>query len=281
MAQSNAVAAGDERGATLSLALFERVAARVEAKTGIVLKSHKLQMVQTRLAKRLRALGLDTFESYVELIESPAGASEEGPFINAVTTNLTSFFREAHHLEDLRDTMLAPLAAAGQRRVRIWSAGCSTGEEPYSIAMTALGLGGAARGWDLKILATDLDTDVLARAAAGIYEADRIEAVPKELLGAAVTRLPDGRIEMRQAAKSLISFKQLNLLGDWPFAGPFDVIFCRNVLIYFSAEMKARLVDRYASMLTPTGTLYLGHSESLLGEHAMLRSDGRTIYRRR
>lgn len=258
---------------------FRRIAERVFATCGIVLKDHKRQMIYTRLARRLRALGLDDFGAYLDLLEGRDGAQELQEFTNAVTTNLTSFFREAHHFDHLRSTLLEPAAAApGRARVRIWSAGCSTGEEPYSIALSALASKAAER-CDLRILATDLDTKVLSKAEAGVYPADRAADVPADVR-AGLSRRGD-QVEASRAARDLIAFRRLNLLHDWPFSGPFDVIFCRNVLIYFDAATKASLVDRFAKVLAPNGVLYLGHSESLLGEHALLTSEGRTIYRRR
>lgn len=262
---------------------FRRIADRVFRHCGIVLKEHKRQMVYTRLARRLRALGLGSFAAYLDLLDSPGAAAELQDFANAVTTNLTSFFREEHHFEHLRTRVLAPRVAAGATRLRIWSAGCSSGEEPYSIAIAALGKGGPAAGRtaDLRILATDLDTNVLARAQAGLYKTDRLDGVPPALrTGAFVPREAD-MVEVAPALRAAISFRRLNLLHDWPFRGPFDAIFCRNVLIYFDAETKASLVSRFAALLAEDGVLYLGHSESLLGEHPLLVSEGRTVYRRR
>lgn len=269
-----------ERDFEMTDADFARVATMVESIAGIILKDHKRQMVYTRLSRRLRALGMQRFCDYLNHVESPAGAAELGEFSNAVTTNLTSFFREGHHFSHLAKEVLAPLAQSGERRVRIWSAGCSTGEEPYTIAMTALGEGAIGAGRDFKILATDLDTNVLATGKKGFYADDRLKGV-SEALRRTHTKAEEGGAVFNEKIKSLISFRQLNLLHNWPFGGPFDAIFCRNVVIYFDAETKAKLVNRYAELLAPNGTLYLGHSESLLGEHPLLRSEGRTIYRRR
>lgn len=258
---------------------FRRIADKVFRTAGIVLKEHKRQMVYTRLARRLRALGMTSFSFYMDHLDSAAGAAEQEEFSNAVTTNLTSFFRERHHFDHLRARLLEPAAREGRRRLRIWSAGCSTGEEPYTIAMTAQSAGALAR--DFRILGTDLDTNVLARAHAGVYRADRTQDIPTEMKSAALRRLSAEEVEVVPAVRAAISFRQLNLLHAWPFQGPFDAIFCRNVLIYFDAETKAELVRRFAGALAEGGTLYLGHSESLLGEHPLLISEGRTIYRRR
>lgn len=277
---------------------FAQFADRVLALTGIVLPLHKRQLVISRVRKRLRALGLDDFSAYLAHLDGPAGDAETGEMINVITTNLTAFFRESHHFEDLA-RLLAPNpvtntvqgAAAGPaarpgnagigRRMRIWSAACSTGEEPYSIALTALHAGFAATGTDLRILATDLDTDVLARAQAAIYSADRIETCPAEYRRGNFETLPDGTVRVASRVRGLITFNQLNLHEAWPVKGPFDVIFCRNVLIYFNAEAKQSIVKRFIDLLIPGGTLYLGHSESMLGNHPQLVNQGRTIFRKR
>ncbi|MEL6476596.1 MAG: protein-glutamate O-methyltransferase [Pseudomonadota bacterium] len=262
---------------TLTSEQFSRVAALVFSLTGIVLKEHKMQMVHARLMRRMRSLKIPRFEDYIALVESKNAGDEIEQFINAVTTNLTSFFREDHHFEHLESEILTPLANQGANRVRIWSAGCSTGEEPYSIAMTVL-TGQPRSNWDLRILATDLDTNVLAHASAGLYRNDKTEAIPERYRK--YTRQQADGLEMSAEAKRLITFRQLNLLETWPVSGPFDAIFCRNVMIYFEADTKADLVERFARLLAPHGALYLGHSESLLGTHPLLMRDGQTTYRR-
>lgn len=258
---------------------FNRASALVGKLTGIVIREHKREMIQSRLSRRLRARKLNDYKEYLDFLESDAGKSEIGEFINVVTTNLTSFFREEHHFTHMRDVVLERAAKAQQGRIRIWSSACSSGEEPYSIAMTVKS-SAAAQARDLKILATDLDTNILARAKSGVYGKDRVEAIPNDMLKSS-TVSAGADYEFRPEIKGMITFRQLNLLGDWPFSGPFDVIFCRNVLIYFDAETKRKVVDRMANLLTAEGFLYLGHSESLLGEHPMLISEGKTIYRRR
>ena len=212
-------------------------------------------------------------------MESSAGERELGEFINAVTTNLTSFFRENHHFEHLRSEMLTPMAAERQGRIRIWCSASSSGEEPYSIAMSVLETG-AHRNADLKILATDLDTNILAKAQAGRYGADRVKPISEAFQKKYFT--PSGaEFAVKPELKQLLTFRQLNLLHDWPMSGPFDVIFCRNVLIYFETDVKKAIVDRMTKLLRPGGALYLGHSEALLGDHPALKSEGKTIYRRR
>lgn len=264
----------------LSESDFKRVSTLVMSLAGIVIKEHKREMIYSRLSRRLRALNYATISSYLDFVESPAGQAETGELINAVTTNLTSFFRESHHFDHFRDEMLAPMAASGQSRVRVWSSASSTGEEPYSIAMTAMSTTGFHRFSDYKMLATDLDTNVLAKASAGCYDADKQKGLSPEQISKYFNQKPDGSIEAKPEVKKLITFKQLNLLHQWPVSGPFDVIFCRNVLIYFDTPTKRDIVDRLTRLVRPDGALYLGHSESLLGDHPLLRSEGKTIYRR-
>ena len=260
---------------------FTRLAGRVQALTGIVLPLYKRQLVISRLRKRLRALGIDGFGAYLAYLDSPAGETEAGEMINVITTNLTAFFREGHHFEDMAQVLAPrPEEAGTTRRRRIWSAACSTGEEPYSIAITALGAGLAGPGADLRILATDLDTAALARARAATYPAGRADACPPECRQGYFETLPGGQVRVAASARRLITFNQLNLHGSWPVQGPFDAIFCRNVLIYFSPEAKLSIVERFVDLLHPGGTLYLGHSEAMLGNHPQLVNQGRTIFRK-
>jgi chemotaxis protein methyltransferase CheR len=202
---------------------------------------------------------------------------------NALTTNLTSFYRESHHFDHLKNVVIPgmkDLASQNARRLRIWSSACSTGEEPYSIAMTLLDSGIDRRNWDARILATDLNTDVLAAADAGLYSADVCEKLPGALRRFIDPQTENGKFRVKTDVRNLITFKQLNLLGTWPMRHPFDVIFCRNVLIYFDNETKIELINRFVSLLRPGGGLYLGHSETLNGNHQGLALTGRTIYRR-
>lgn len=254
-------------------------------RTGIELGEHKREMIYSRIVRRIRALQLATFRDYCHYLQQNA-ASELTPFINAITTNLTAFFREPHHFEFLTRTALPEIRKrnAGSRRIRIWSAGCSTGEEPYSIAMTLQQHLGNER-WDARVLATDLDTNVLDHGRAGIYTRDRVaglddDIVKKHFLVSRGKRSDDDRYQIKEPLRELIRFNQLNLLEDWPMKGPFDVIFCRNVVIYFSKETQRTLFDRYADILAPDGYLFIGHSESLHGVSKRFQPIGRTIYRR-
>lgn len=263
---------------------FEALRKLVKEITGINLSDQKRELVYGRLARRLRALHLRTFAEYRGLLASDGG-KEIGEFCNAITTNLTSFFRESHHFDYLREQVLQPLAAdrAGSRRVRIWSAGCSTGEEAYSLAMTAIESFPDLRTWDVKILATDLDSDVLAKAQRGIYAAERVRAIgPQRLSRFFVERR--GRegpcYEATPELTSLITFKQLNLMHPLPMKGPLDAIFCRNVVIYFDKDTQRELFARVAHLQRPGNLLFLGHSESLFKVSESYTPIGKTVYRR-
>ena len=264
---------------------FARLAGRIEALTGIELPPHKHELLSCRLRKRLRKLRIDDFGAYLAYLDSPVGEAETCEMINVVTTNQTGFFREGHHFGDMAQVLAQhPRETGGEigaaRRLRIWSAACSTGEEAYSIAMTLLQAGLARPGVNLRILATDLDTGALSWARTATYPAERITACPPELRKGYFEVRPDGRFRVSGRARSLITFNRLNLHEPWPVSGPFDAIFCRNVLIYFNAEAKRAIVSRFVDLLRPGGTLYLGHSESMLGDHPQLVNQGRTIFRR-
>lgn len=248
--------------------------------TGIQLSDHKKNMVYSRLARRLRQLGIAKFDQYCEILQLP-DHPEHNEFINAITTNLTSFFREDHHFDYLKNTALPDLIRKHQRdkRIRIWSAGCSVGEEPYSIAMVVKEK--IHPSWNTKILATDLDSNVVAHGSAGIYESDRIESVSAERRKKWFKHSPDGgSVKVSPNLRDLITFKQLNLLERWPMKGPFDVIFCRNVVIYFDKDTQRKLFDRYADMLAPGGYLFIGHSETLHRVTDRFKSLGKTMYQK-
>jgi chemotaxis protein methyltransferase CheR len=263
---------------------FRYLAAIVYERSGIVLGAHKKNMVYSRLVRRLRELKLPSFGDYCEVLRGPIGDRELGAMINAITTNLTKLFREPHHFEHLRDVVIPEFERSGQRRLRIWSAGCSSGEEPYSIGITLAAAIRDLSSWDARILATDLDTKMVATGLTGIYPAAAVAELPKAIQTNYFAR-PAGNAEgMRQVSESirrLITFKPLNLLGPWPMKGPFDAIFCRNVMIYFDPPTKAALVERYAGLLKPGGWLYIGHSETLLDSQTSFALSGRTIYRKR
>jgi chemotaxis protein methyltransferase CheR len=252
---------------------------------GITLSEAKRELVYGRLSRRLRALGMESFRDYRDLLAGPQGKEELGAFTNAVTTNLTSFFRENHHFEYLRQHVLAPMAEGHgrQRRLRIWSAGCSSGEEPYSIAMTIAETLPDWQKLDIRILATDLDTDVLARASSGIYAEDRVRGLGQRRISQFFEPVEQPRgTAYRFDAKlaGLISFRQLNLMHALPMRGPLDVIFCRNVIIYFDKDTQRGLFARLAPLQSPDALLFLGHSETLFKVSDAWQLIGKTVYRR-
>jgi len=256
----------------------------VKAMTGISLAETKRELVYGRVSRRLRALGLKSFAEYRRLIEAP-DAPELVEFCNALTTNLTSFFRESHHFDYLRDDFLAARAnsAQGTRRIRIWSSACSSGEEPYSIAMTICEAIKDWQHWDIKILATDLDTNILATAQLGVYKQERTKGLSPERLSRFFhKRSEDGGpcYEAKPELKGLITFRQINLMDDLPMSGPLDVIFCRNVVIYFDKDTQRGLFARMARLQRQDDLLFLGHSENLFNVSSDYALIGKTIYRR-
>lgn len=259
---------------------FKKIKSIAYKSTGISLSDHKQNMIYGRLARRLRVLGLTRFDEYCELIQQQNN-DELNEFVNAITTNLTAFFRENHHFEYLRDTLLPSLirSNASQRRIRIWSAGCSSGEEPHSIAMVLRSCA-AIQSWDVKILATDLDSNCVATGDAGIYNLERVESVPSAYKKYIAKNKKTEQVRIRDDVRSLIRFRRLNLLERWPMKGPFDLIFCRNVVIYFDAQTQKGLFDRYANILSPNGHLFIGHSENLNKVCDRFESLGRTMYKR-
>lgn len=270
------------RELTFSDRQFKRLRVFVAEQTGIALTEAKKDMVYGRLSKRIRANFGGNFQAFCDAIEN-GDAQEQDFLINAITTNLTAFFRESHHFEYLHGRLLPELIRrnAASRRLRIWSAGCSTGEEPYSIAM-CLAAEKQLAGWDIKILATDLDANVLEHAEAGIYSEDKLSKVAgKERQWFQRGRgSKAGLVRLKPEIRDRVTFKRLNLLHDWPMRGPFDLIFCRNVVIYFDKPTQSRLFDRFADLLVADGLLFIGHSESLYKVTERFTSLGNTIYRR-
>jgi chemotaxis protein methyltransferase CheR len=262
---------------------FQWLRATANAHSGIVLADAKRNMIYSRLSKRLRKLKLRSFADYRKLLKS-GDEAEFAEFINAITTNLTSFFREAHHFEHLSQVAIPETlrSIAGQRKLRIWSAGCSTGEEPYTIGMvTGECLG--ARSDQAELVATDLDTRVLEEASQGIYDASRATGLGDKRLRRWFLRGSgqfSGKVRVKPELRKPIRFEQLNLTQDWKMAGPFDVIFCRNVVIYFDKATQHRLFARFAEVLRPGGYLYIGHSETLHQISDQFRLVGKTTYQR-
>src|SRR5215470_8256135 len=261
---------------------FEALRKLVKQITGINLSDQKRELVYGRLARRLRALQLQSFAEYRELLASDGG-HEIVQFCNAITTNLTAFFREPHHFDYLREHVLTPMLSAAPRRLRIWSAGCSTGEEAYSLAMTVLETVTDVKRWDIRILATDLDSDVLERGRRGLYTEDRLKnlTLQRRTRFFRERRERDGlSYEVTPELKSLITFKQLNLMHPLPMRGPLDVIFCRNVVIYFDKDTQRDLFARITPLQRPGDLLFLGHSESLFKVSPDYTLIGKTVYRR-
>ena len=254
---------------------------------GIALSEQKRQLVQGRLLRRLRALGLKEFAGYCELLrKDPEG--ELGELASVISTNVTSFFREMHHYDLLVEQLLPRWLEEKKNggRLRIWSAGCATGEEPYTLAMV---LAEAlekhnAQNMDAKILATDLSPQALETARKGVYALDRLEGVSVERRRRWFLRGEGDYADyvcVNPRLRELVSILPLNLLHDWPMQGPFDAIFCRNVVIYFDKPTKQRLFQRYAGLLPDGGYLFLGHSESMYGLNDSFDLIGRTVYRKR
>jgi chemotaxis protein methyltransferase CheR len=262
---------------------FSRIAQVVKCETGIVLGAHKRNLVYGRLAKRLRFLGFSDFSDYVAMVEAPEGLVELREMLNAITTNLTAFFRESHHFQMLEQDILPGLMKSRMSeggRVRLWSSACSSGEEAYSIAMAVSAVLPMAPRCDVKILATDIDTNMVSVAQAGVYDAKRIEAIPPRFRLRHVTEADGDQGRMSDELKALITFKSLNLFDKWPMRGPFDVIFCRNVMIYFDKPSQDALFNRFADYLPVGGILMIGHSETVPASNTRLVRCGRTAYRR-
>ncbi len=234
------------------------------AYSGIQVPDERFDMFYSRLSKRVRKLGLNDFKEYCTYLHQNNEA-EFTDFINAITTNLTSFFREKHHFDYLRNTIIPELLVRNKnsKEIKVWSAGCSTGEEPYSIAMTLLE--SVPQDWKVTILATDLDTQVLQTASEGVYTEDRIADLSQDVLKRwfLKSKSSPSHVKVKDSLQKIITFKQLNLMTEWGMNVAFDVIFCRNVLIYFDRETKAALVKRYAKLLSSKSWLFIGHSESL------------------
>lgn len=262
---------------------FRRIKSMLYEQSGITLSDSKATLVYSRLARRLRALGLSTFSEYCDLVVSADATEERQAMLNSLTTNLTRFYREPHHFDHLRDRVLQPMVGEirSGKRLRIWSAASSTGQEPYTIALTVLSVLPNAPDLDVKILATDIDSNVLAQGRAGIYADDLVQPIPTALRDKWMESDGQGRWRAGQAMRSLVTFNELNLLGSWPMKGQFDAIFCRNVVIYFDESTQEKLWGRLTNLVAPGGRLYIGHSERVGGQAAsQLENDGMTTYRK-
>ena len=257
---------------------FSRIKNRVYEVAGISLSDAKRTLVISRLSKIVRSLELGSFDAYIDYLERGGSAQDGQEFVNALTTNLTRFYREDHHFAHLR-THVGSLIAEQPRgsRLRIWSAGCSTGQEPYTIGMDLLSAFPELKRWDFKILATDIDTAVIARAAQGVYPQSELAGLSPERMRP-FGKTADGNIRVPEAVREMISFKPLNLIAPWPMKGPFDAIFCRNVAIYFDKPTQGEVFGRFSKLLAPQGFLYIGHSENLGSGGDGFRLVGKTIY---
>ena len=261
---------------------FGRIKKIVYDYAGIDLNESKKNLVYNRLAKRIRFLNQNSFKEYIEYVER-VGKEEFVHLINAITTNLTFFFRENHHFEFLADTVIPELLKknSASKKIRVWSAGCSTGEEPYSIAIVLKEA--VPAGWDAKVIATDLDSNVVQTATDGVYAIDRLKGVTdarKKRWFMKGKGAMEGKVKVKKELQEVIQFGQLNLMEDWPIRDAIDVIFCRNVVIYFDKPTQSRLFDRYAERLPMGGHLFIGHSESLYNVCDRFELLGKTIYKR-
>ena len=265
---------------------FQRFQELIERTAGIHLTAQKRQLLCSRLAPRLRALKLTGFGGYWEFLQGDQSGDELALLVNQITTNKTSFFREGHHFEALAQKILLPFAsglARGEgRKLRIWSAACSSGEEPWSIAMTLVERLPSLGSLDVKVLATDIDTEMLAKASAGVYPLDRTEEMPRDQVARHFLRgsgSSEGLVRVRDNLRGLVTYRPLNFVEHpWPVKAQFDAIFCRNVLIYFTAALQRQVVDGLLARLRPGGLLLLGHSESMLGMRPELSCSGKTVF---
>jgi chemotaxis protein methyltransferase CheR len=259
---------------------FERVRALIYGRAGISLADSKQEMVYSRLARRLRATGIQSFTRYLDELEAGRMGAEWEAFTNALTTNLTSFFRESHHFPLLADH-LAALRRTDGAPITIWCSAASTGEEPYSIAMTACEAFNTLTP-PVKIIATDIDTNVLATGANGVYPMERMEKLDQARLKRFFLRgkgANEGMARVRPELRQLVSFRQLNLLGEaWALEGQFDVLFCRNVMIYFDKDTQRKILSRFVPLMKPHALLFAGHSENFLYVSDALRLRGKTVY---
>jgi len=262
---------------------FQTIASKVKNVAGINLSASKRSLVYSRLAKRIRKLDLKTFTHYIERLENDGTGKEMDFLITALTTNVTAFFRESHHFEHLYTKVLPGLAARARdgARIRLWSCACSSGEEPYSIALCVQAAIPDAAQMDVKILATDIDESILRRARTGIYPEESLKTIPTDFHRNIQRNKGDNSIRPNDQTRALVSFGQLNLFSPWPFQGDFDVIFCRNVAIYFDKPTQATLWQKLAQRLAENGQLYIGHSERISGPaDGLLTSNGITQYAR-
>ncbi len=254
--------------------------------SGIVISEDKFNMLYSRLSRRVRTLGLRSFGEYCDYIRNRGTNEEILELVNAITTNMTAFFRENHHFEYLSKEVVPELLRrnSGSRKVRIWSAGCSTGEEPYSISIVLQESLSGAIGWDTRIFASDVDSNALMHASRGIYSEEQVSGIDESRLRRWFLKgkgEQEGMVRLKPGVRDLVGFGQLNLMKNWKMPEPMDVIFCRNVIIYFSKPAKITLVERFANTLKEGGYLFMGHSETLFRLTDRFETVGNTIYRKK
>lgn len=264
---------------------FTELAELANARSGLVLSNDKASMIQSRLRKRLKALNVDNLSDYVKAVQRDSSDSEWQEMVQALTTNVSSFYREPHHFELLRDLIKRKLARTSQtdEPVRIWSAGCSTGQEAYSISMTALEINEKLTSRHFKVLATDIDANVLKTASVAKYDASQLSDIPASI----TEKYFDLKLEGENAsafvvtprARDLVFFNHLNLISEWPMTVKFDAIFCRNVVIYFDQQTQSRLWPRFGALLKDDGLIFVGHSERITSPE--FEPAGTTAYRKR
>ena len=280
---ASSLAVKSTRELDLSSAEFVRLRALVHRLTGIALADSKRELAHARIGRRVRACGLKSFDEYCRLLER-GSAVEAQELTNAITTNLTAFFRENHHFLQLAEEALPGIMSqrSRTRRVRFWSAGCATGEEPYSLAITLRECFPDLARWNVRILATDIDSNVLERAIEGRYAAERLREMQTSRRDRWFTPTTAQRVEFSvlEKVRELIVFKQLNLLDPWRMRGPFDAIFCRNVIIYFDKNTQRKLFERMSALQEPGGWLFIGHSENISNLSQRYQLVGRSAYRR-
>ncbi len=278
---SNKSKSRDSREFEFTLAHFSRIQEALYEHAGIVLSDQKQNLAYSRIVRRLRHLGLESFDSYFDYINRHP--SEFPNFINALTTNLTSFFRENHHFEFLRKTIIAQRKISGDKRISVWSAGCSEGHEPYSLAITFKEEIEDLANWNINILASDIDSNMLRDAQLGEYMAERVAKLPQEQIHRWFYRGTGsraGKVKIKPELKELIQFRQINLIANWPINTPLDIVFYRNVMIYFDAQTQKRLLERMAEKIKVGGHLFIGHSETIRDNTKAFRLVGQTIYQR-
>lgn len=271
------------RASTSEAKAFDYIISLIYERTRIRLHDGKQHLIRSRLGKRMRLHGIESFEDYCEFLQNVADEDEFTHVVDALTTNFTNFLREQDHFDFMVEKALPAVLPEGKRVINVWSAASATGEEPYSIAFYLAEKFPQALGWDWRILATDISTKALAKARAGVYPLERAQAVPREWLKRYCQRGTgefEGQFRIKPELSGRVEFRQLNLLGSLAFPTPFDLIFCRNVMIYFDRPTQEQLVTQLVRHLVPGGYLLIGHSESLNGLNVPFKCERPSIYRK-